>query len=52
MEDLNKKVNYKFGEAKPGETGLIRAEVRGKKDVIDLGYGEVDFETPSHIREV
>ncbi len=51
MVDLYKKVNYRFKDGKPGETSLVRDEVSGKKDVIDLGYGEVDFDTPSHIKE-
>jgi aminotransferase len=34
-----------------GQIAEVRNLAAGKEDVVDLGYGEPDFITPSHIRE-
>lgn len=34
-----------------GEIAEVRKYIQGVADVVNLGYGEPDFETPSHIKE-
>jgi len=41
----------KLKSPKFGEIAEIRNLIQGARDVIDLGYGEPDFNTPEHIRE-
>lgn len=45
------KLSKSFPLASNSEIGQVRQLVKGKKDIIDLGYGEVNFDTPVHIRE-
>lgn len=44
-------LSNKFPLASNPEIGQIRRLVRGEPDLVDLGYGEVNFPTPKHIRE-
>jgi len=45
------KFSERFPLASNSEIGQVRQIVRGEKNLIDLGYGEVNFDTPDHIRE-
>lgn len=44
-------LSNKFPLVSNSEIGQIRKLVRGEPDLIDLGYGEVNFPTPEHIRK-
>jgi len=45
------KFSERFPLASNSEIGQVRQLVRGEKNLIDLGFGDVNFDTPDHIRE-
>lgn len=54
MDWLEQKISERVKKLKSpkfGEIAEVRQLIAGADDVIDLGYGEPDFDTPEHIRE-
>lgn len=54
MNQVTGRISERVGKMQPPKFGVIsevRKYIEGVADVIDLGYREPDFETPSHTKE-